>query len=126
MRSYIGFWKISIGLSVLALVSAFCIYAGMALSALAADPSPLPSVVATGVAPAVVIGGWAQLVQGFTNGALALGIGAVLEVVLRIIPTQKPLSIGYAIADGCHAVGVLFDSLGAAADKILPNRLHVK
>lgn len=94
-----------------------------AVAALAADPSPLPSVAATGVAPAVVIGGWTSLVSGFSSSAIALGIGAVLEVVLRILPTQKPLSIGYAIADACHALGSLFDALGGAADKVLPNRL---
>jgi len=57
-------------------------------------------------------------------------IAIVLETVLRLIPSQKPLSILYMISDGvkvgaqaCSKLGDLLSAVGALSDKILPQRL---
>lgn len=85
-----------------------------------AGPSPLPS-----GAPdvAVAINTWGGMINVWTLTGAAGVLGGFLEIILRALPTQKPLSIGYAIADFCRAIGNFFDALAGAADKILPNRL---
>jgi hypothetical protein len=84
-------------------------------------PSPSPSILPA----AGALWHWADLVKAFTAGGLVLSIGAAIEFVLRVIPSQKPLSVGYAIADLLHAFGDLSRALGDALDKVLPNRLKI-
>ena len=69
------------------------------------------------------VGSWGAFLNAFSTGGLVASAALVLEFILRMVPSEKPLSIGYAIADVSHALGVFFDAAGTAADKVLPNRL---
>lgn len=50
-------------------------------------------------------------------------VAGVIELVLRLIPSTKPLSILYLVDDGLSAVGGLFSKAGALLDKVLPQRI---
>jgi hypothetical protein len=50
------------------------------------------------------------------------GVGVILEAALRLIPSQKPLSILYLVDDSCKALGEFLGKLGAAMDHVLPQR----
>lgn len=55
--------------------------------------------------------------------AQALIIAGILDFILRLIPSQKPLGVMYLIADGAKKVGEILVKLGGLLDKILPQRL---
>lgn len=66
---------------------------------------------------------------GGIEGSVGI-IAVVLEALLRIIPSQKPLSIMYWIGDGVKMIGQVLSKgadlcirLGSLLDKILPQRL---
>ena len=50
-------------------------------------------------------------------------IGVVVEMGLRLIPSQKPLSVMYVIEDVFHMVGKICGAIGDMMDKVLPQRL---
>lgn len=47
----------------------------------------------------------------------------VVEAILRLVKSEKPLSIAYVIADTIKKIGDIASKLGAFLDKILPQRL---
>lgn len=66
-----------------------------------------------------VIKHWVEVIP--TGGMVAI-IASAVEFILRMIKSEKPLSIAYLIADGFHAVGKLLDKVGEFLDKVLPQR----
>lgn len=50
-------------------------------------------------------------------------VGLMLEAALRLIKTEKPKSILYAIAAGSHKVADIIKGAANFLDKILPQRL---
>jgi DNA-binding HxlR family transcriptional regulator len=66
-----------------------------------------------------------QILSFVQNNLMAsAGIaGLMLEAVLRLIKTEKPKSILYAIADGAHKVADILKGIATFLDKILPQRL---
>jgi len=59
---------------------------------------------------------------GSAVGASA-SIAFVLEFVLRLIPSQKPLSILHLVGAGVKKVGAILIKLGELLDKVLPQKL---
>lgn len=66
---------------------------------------------------------------GGVEGSAAI-IAVVIEAALRIIPSQKPLSIMYMIGDGVKMIGQVLSKgadlcikVGGLMDKVLPQRL---
>jgi hypothetical protein len=53
----------------------------------------------------------------------ALSISLVLELVFRLIPSKKPLSVLYVVASGLKKSGELFIKLGHLLDKVLPQKI---
>lgn len=51
------------------------------------------------------------------------GIAAVLEVVLRLVKSEKPLSILHMLGMGARKIGELLVKIADLSDKILPQRL---
>jgi hypothetical protein len=64
-----------------------------------------------------------KVIASMPNGAVLSGIAIVVEAVLRMIPSQKPLSILYFAEDLLHAFGQLSKSTGDALNQILPQRI---
>ena len=59
------------------------------------------------------------------NVSQAVGtIAIVTEFALRLIKTEKPLSIIYGASSVIHGIGNLFSALGTLLDKIIPQRLN--
>lgn len=56
-------------------------------------------------------------------GGQATVIAIVLEFVLRLSKSQKPLSIAYVISDVLKKSGEMLMSIGKLLDKVLPQRL---
>lgn len=65
----------------------------------------------------------ADVIANFSAGAAISTAAVVLEFILRAIPSQKPLSIAYMIADAAHALADMLGKFGDALDKVLPNRI---
>jgi DNA-binding HxlR family transcriptional regulator len=63
--------------------------------------------------------------QAFVNSlsGQATIAAIVVEAILRLIKSEKPLSIAYVIADSLKKIGDIASKLGAFADKVLPQRL---
>jgi hypothetical protein len=53
----------------------------------------------------------------------AATIAVVFEFVLRLVPSQKPLSVMYIIAKVVSKVGEILVFIGKLLDKILPQKL---
>lgn len=50
------------------------------------------------------------------------GAGVIVEAALRLIPSEKPLSILYLVDDSCKALGEFLGKVGNAFDHVLPQR----
>lgn len=61
--------------------------------------------------------------QGASNSAIFASIALGIEIILRLIKSEKPLSIMYLISDGLKKIGGIFAAAGALMDKVLPQRL---
>jgi DNA-binding HxlR family transcriptional regulator len=53
----------------------------------------------------------------------SLTLAVVAEFVFRVIPSQKPLSILYLVAEGVKKLGEVLIKVGQILDKILPQKL---
>lgn len=54
------------------------------------------------------------------------GLGAislVLEFILRMVPSKKPMSVLYIIADGLQLIGAILGKAGEMLDSVLPQRV---
>lgn len=58
-----------------------------------------------------------------SSGQLMASIIIGVEFALRMVKSDKPLSIIYMISDGLKKVGELCTKLGVFLDKVLPQRL---
>lgn len=59
---------------------------------------------------------------GSVEGQAAI-ISICLEFVLRIIPSQKPLSILYIAAAALKGAGAVLSKAGQVLDKVLPQKI---
>lgn len=50
-------------------------------------------------------------------------IAVVVEFVLRLIPSSKPLSVAYLVGAACKKIGLIFTKVGEISDRVLPQRL---
>lgn len=53
----------------------------------------------------------------------AMVLAMVIEFTLRLIPSQKPLSILYMVAKVAKISGDILSKFGALLDKVLPQNL---
>jgi hypothetical protein len=51
------------------------------------------------------------------------GLGLALELGMRLMPTKKPLSVAYVLADALKKIGEICTALGAMLDRVLPQRV---
>jgi hypothetical protein len=73
------------------------------------------------------IGLFAALIEGLSsNSMLLVGIAAVLELVLRLVPSKKPLSILVVAAAIVKGLAKLFVVLDNLLDKLLPQNAESK
>jgi hypothetical protein len=61
-------------------------------------------------------------VLGSAEGMVAT-IAIVLEFLLRVIPTKKPLGILHIVAKVAHGLGEIFSRIGKFLDKVLPQNI---
>lgn len=64
--------------------------------------------------------GWLSYIP--MEGAVISGAAVVIELVLRLFKSEKPLSIIYMVAKVMLAVGSLISRAGEFLDKVLPQR----
>lgn len=57
---------------------------------------------------------------GAVNPVLLGSIAVALEFILRVIPSQKPLSIAHLVAKGARSLGLVFTKVADILDKVLP------
>lgn len=50
-------------------------------------------------------------------------IGGVIDFVLRLIPSERPLSVIHAIAGASKKIGEVLVKFGTLLDKVLPQKL---
>ena len=50
-------------------------------------------------------------------------IAIVLEAILRLVKSEKPLSIAHLIAEGLHKIADISAGLANLLDKVLPQNL---
>lgn len=50
-------------------------------------------------------------------------VAVVLELVLRFIPSQKPLGILHMLGGAFNLIGAMFMKVGAIFDKVLPQNI---
>lgn len=62
-------------------------------------------------------------VSGFSASGVVASLAVAIELIMRLVPTQKPLSLAYTLADGLAAIGKLAMSAGDLMSKVLPQRL---
>lgn len=66
---------------------------------------------------------FASLPQG---GTAVVVIGGVVDFMLRMVKTEKPKSIAYAVAKMFHVLGDGFAKVAELMDKVLPQRTASK
>lgn len=62
------------------------------------------------------------MIQSMSPSLIA-GIAAVVEVILRLVKSDKPLGILHLLGMGARKVGGLLTAIADLSDKILPQRL---
>lgn len=64
-----------------------------------------------------------QLTAAIPSGAVLAAASVVVDGILRFIPSQKPLSLLYVVRDTVKAGADFVESVVAAVDQVLPQRL---
>jgi len=65
----------------------------------------------------------AEKLGAFMDGAIIGGLGVVLEFVLRMIPSKKPLSIAHGIASMIRIAGSILSKVADGLDRVLPQKI---
>lgn len=68
------------------------------------------------------LGEWAADVDGFLSGPAIIGLAAVLEVVFRLIKSEKPLGILHGVRAILRGVEKILEIVISGMDKVLPQR----
>ena len=63
-----------------------------------------------------------SFVQGLSAAQWIGVVALVLESVMRLSFTQKPMSFVYLISDGIKMVAKILDAAGQVLDKVLPQK----
>lgn len=50
----------------------------------------------------------------------AVIVGGVVDFIIRLLPTKKPLSIAWIVANSLHSLGKLSEAVAQYMDKVLP------
>jgi hypothetical protein len=53
----------------------------------------------------------------------AAGLGLALELGMRLMPTKKPMSAAYVLADALKKIGEICTKLGEMLDRVLPQKV---
>lgn len=64
-----------------------------------------------------------EWLNGAMNAPVLMSVAIAIEFAMRIIKSEKPLSIAYMISDGLKKVGEIMSKCGQLMDKVLPQRL---
>lgn len=64
-----------------------------------------------------------KVLEGLLNPATLAVIAVVVEFSLRLIKSEKPLSILHLIAAGLHQVSKIAELVAQLLDRVLPQRL---
>ncbi len=65
-----------------------------------------------------------QILSHISAASASAGVIAlVLEFILRLVKSEKPLSILYIVGGVLKKLGAIFSGLGELSDKVLPQRL---
>lgn len=64
-----------------------------------------------------------QIMGILLNPTLIMFAAMAVEFILRMVKSEKPLSIIYAVAGGFKAVAAVIGAVGVFLDKVLPQRL---
>lgn len=64
-----------------------------------------------------------ESVNYIMSAPVLASIAVGIEIVCRMVKTEKPLSIAYMVADGLKKVGEIMSKCGQLMDKVLPQRL---
>lgn len=59
----------------------------------------------------------------FGSGGIIVSVALAVEFVLRLVPSAKPKSIMYLVADSLRVVGQICQKAAEILDRILPQRL---
>lgn len=57
------------------------------------------------------------------NAQVLLSVAVGIEFALRMLKTEKPLSIAYLVADSFKKCGEILTKVGQLLDKVLPQRI---
>lgn len=57
------------------------------------------------------------------EGAFVAGAAMIIDLIFRVVKTEKPKGILYMISDGVKLLAKGLEKVGALLDKILPQRL---
>ena len=65
-----------------------------------------------------------QISNFITSPVAILLLGLILDLILRLKPSQKSLGVLQVIGEGAKKIGTLLIKLGELSDKVLPQRLN--
>lgn len=60
------------------------------------------------------------------NAGMITSVAVILDFILRMIPTKKPLSILHLAAASLHLIGAIASKAAALLDAVLPQRVIEK
>jgi hypothetical protein len=63
-----------------------------------------------------------DVLNNHSAGAIAT-IGTIIEIAIRLIPSEKPMSIMIAVSEIIHAIAEISGAVAIAVDKIIPQKL---
>lgn len=69
-----------------------------------------------------MINHWIAVVPAIDSTVAATG-AVIVEFVLRLLPSQKPLSIAHVVAGALQSIGVGLKKVGDLLDKVLPQTI---
>ena len=63
------------------------------------------------------------LALGQVDGAMIMTISVILEVVLRLVKSERPMSVLLMIAKALEIVGKITSKIAELLNKVIPQRL---
>lgn len=61
-----------------------------------------------------------SVINNFSAGQVAASLAVIIEIVLRVVPSDKPLSLVTYAEKICLAAAQVFNALASALDKLVP------
>lgn len=67
-----------------------------------------------------------QVISNFSASSVAASLAVILEIVLRVVPSSKPMSVLIFLENLATALAAIFSATAIALNKLVPQNVQPK